>query len=943
MSEHDAKLWKDLGLDNFDGGFENYSFDDEFQEDKESRSPTLKLASSIGGSLFKVGKSVIGGASKMIASKVIQSLPETESIIDSTSNVINDLEELRDKTRESARPFMNTMARVGKKMLGQAGKVVPTSIEEKLQAKLEELEEATEEYKGIDEKEEKRIAREKLSAQILAEVFSSQAKERIEDKKTEAVKAAIDSKITTARFNKNIEVLDDIRNNSYFQTSFLRNTMTSYMRKDLELKYKQFYLAEDTLGTLVNMAKMQEERLDAIIHNSSLPDSQKIYLTELIKRQMKEKTVSGISTKLSDLISNSVKGLYENTIKPFMDSSAQALNAIGMASDLAGSMGGSGVKDTVIGGGMDLLGSTESNRIWNKVMGKVDESDFKDIDRASKLLKRYTKRQLRDLYNGRDDTLIHKLPFGEEIADAIRFKLPDMYNRRTVVETKDLNQYNEAGNLTNRTIETIEEIIPGYLAKMNAHLETIATGKPAEERIWDTQKKDFVTMSAASAKINKAMYGDKALQNITALQSISKLKAMNGKADYLYDGALDRRFSEDHVLQKNVYLLACNLANSTNIHEIDRNAVEALRIISEMGDAGQFSEYVTSFAADAFGYNIHDEAKVQTAAFLYNTFVYRDGSLNSSTIGEFNDLIDDLATQYASGRAQAESFSKLGFGRVLNNFGARDIRGNLNLGGEASLRHINRHVNADNIAKASDDFDEIYIRVLDKDHPESEYVMLGDPRANKYLKRRDSLTLEDIRKIELKNRQIEKKWREEDSVKPSKRTVGDMLKHPIKTISNARNFYEDKLADVIAGVLKKVSASATNMSAFGIKGKPSRADAVRSILGDVKGRTLFGVDTSDDYSFGFKELKGINSGAIEEFRNRMLANNPSLKFLRAIDNDAWKLIKQEIDSANERIDDLPKGKDKADRTAAIKRDADERINDIINNCMSEELDGTVHN
>ena len=125
------------------------------------------------------------------------------------------------------------------------------------------------------------------------------------------------------------------------------------------------------------MAKMQEERLDAIIHNSSLPDSQKVYLTELIKRQMKEKTVSGISTKLSDIISNSVKGLYENTIKPFMDSSAQALNAIGMASDLAGSMGGSGVKDTVIGGGMDLLGSTESNRIWNKVMGKVDESDFK--------------------------------------------------------------------------------------------------------------------------------------------------------------------------------------------------------------------------------------------------------------------------------------------------------------------------------------------------------------------------------------------------------------------------------------------------------------------------------------------------------------------------------------------------------------------------------------
>ena len=736
MSKKDEELWKDLGLDNFDGDFENYNFDGDFQDDKESRSPTLKLASTIGGSLFKVGKSVIGGASKTIASKIVQALPETESIIDSAGNVINDLEELKDKTRESARPFMNTMARVGKKMLGQAGNVVPTSIEEKLQAKLKELEEATEEYRGLDEKEEKRLAREKLSAQILTEVFSSQAKERIEDKKTEAVKAAIDSRITTARFNKNIEVLDDIRSNSYFQTSFLRNTMTSYMRKDLELKYKQFYLAEDTLGTLVNMAKMQEERLDAIIHNSSLPDSQKVYMTEIIRRQMKEKTLGSISTKLSDIISNSVKGLFENTIKPFLDSSAQALSAIGMASDLTSSMGGgSGFKDTAIAGSMDLLSSAESNRIWNKVMnGKVSELEFKDIDRSSKLLKRYTKRQLRDLYDGKDNTLIHKLPFGEELADIIRTKLPDMYGRRTVVETKDLNQYNDASNLTNRTIETIEDIIPGYLAKMNAHLETLATGRPAEERIWDTQRKDFVTMSTASAKISKAMFGDKASQNITALQSIGKLKAMNGKADYLYNGALDRRFSEDHVLQKNVYLLACNLANSTNIHEIDRNAVEALRIISEMRDAGSFEDYVTKFAADAFGYNIHDEAKVQTAAFLYSTFVYKDGSLNSSTIGEFNDLIDDLATQYASGRAQAESFSKLGFGRVLNNFGARDIRGNLNLGGEASLRHINRHVNADNIAKASDDFDEVYIRVLDRNHRESDYVMLNDPRANKYLK-----------------------------------------------------------------------------------------------------------------------------------------------------------------------------------------------------------------
>ena len=43
MSKKDEELWKDLGLDNFDGDFENYSFDDDFQEDKESRSPTLKL------------------------------------------------------------------------------------------------------------------------------------------------------------------------------------------------------------------------------------------------------------------------------------------------------------------------------------------------------------------------------------------------------------------------------------------------------------------------------------------------------------------------------------------------------------------------------------------------------------------------------------------------------------------------------------------------------------------------------------------------------------------------------------------------------------------------------------------------------------------------------------------------------------------------------------
>ena len=935
MNKQDEKMWKDLGLDNFDGGFENYSFDDEFQENKESRTPTLHLASRIGGSLFKVGKSVVGGAAKSISSKVLQSLPETESIVSSTDDVLNDLEELRDKTRESARPFMNTMARVGRKMLGQASNVVPTSIEEKLQAKLKELEEATEEYRGIDEKEEKRLAREKLSAQILAEVFNSQAEERIEDKKTAAVKEAIDSKLTTARFNKNIEVLDDIRSNSYFQTSFLRTTMASYMKKDLELKYKQFYLAEDTLGTLVNMAKMQEERLDAIIHNSSLPDSQKVYMTEIIKRQMKEKTLGNISTKLSDIISSSIKGLFDNTIKPFLDSSAQALNAVGLASDLTSAMGGGGVKDTAIAGGMDLLTSVESNRIWNKVMnGKVTESEFKDIDRAAKLLKRYTKRQLRDLYDGKDDTIIHKLPGGEALADAIRHKLPDIYNRRTVVETKDLNQYNEASNLTNRTIETIEDIIPGYLAKMNAHLETIATGKPAEERIWDTQRKDFVTMSAATAKINKAMFGDSASQNLTALQSIAKLRAMNDRADYLYNGELGRRFAEDHVLQKNVYLLACNLANSTNIHEIDRNAVNALGIIAGMRDAGAFNDYVTNFAADAFGYNIHDEAKVQTAAFLYSTFVYKDGSLNNTTIGEFNDLIDDLATQYASGRAQAASFSKLGFGRVLNNFGTRDIRGNLNVGGDASLRHINRHVNADNIASATSDIEDTYIRVLDINHRESDYDM-SDPRSNRFLKRRDSLTPQQIKQIEKKNEYIRKQWAKADAVDTSSKSIGDKLKHPFKTVLNARNFYEDKLADVLASVLSKVSNSASSMSAFGIKGKTSKADAVRSILDDRRGRTLFGIDTTDDYSFGFKELKGLNSGAIEEFRNRMLANNPSLKFLRAIDDNAWKLIKQEIDSANERINDLPKGKDKADRTAAIKRDADERINEIINNCVTD--------
>ena len=91
------------------------------------------------------------------------------------------------------------------------------------------------------------------------------------------------------------------------------------MKKSLELKYRHFYLAQDTLEALKLTTKSMEERLDAIKHNTALPEAQKIYLSERIKNIGKEKISNKISEYASGIFSNIYKKAMEDYVKPVLE------------------------------------------------------------------------------------------------------------------------------------------------------------------------------------------------------------------------------------------------------------------------------------------------------------------------------------------------------------------------------------------------------------------------------------------------------------------------------------------------------------------------------------------------------------------------------------------------------------------------------------------------
>lgn len=557
--------FKELGLielDDLESDLGDLDVDTTAIDSNKERAPATKLG-VVTSDLKKVGKSAALGAAAGVATKIKKEFPEVEDAAKFTSDTLSSALNFRDEVLKDIAPTLNQTKQVTKQLLRYADGLLPKSWMEKLDRRLESQHEET--YRALS----KTDARNQQMSEDLANIFKTQESRSAEEARQHAVERIIDQKVSTSRHLETTSVLGEIRNQAFFNTNFIRGPLTAYLKKSLELKYRSLYIAEDTLEVLRITSQMTEKKLDAIRHNTSLPDAQKIHLLEVASQQAKQRMIGGVQDTFRNFIGRSLNNLKENVIKPgveqlgsmndmitgLMDALAMEEEVVGKKTDIKRSVVG---KISGFAGG--VLGNIGARKLLNKLPPKVRRA----INDAAAKGPRSLMLFLDKLRRG-------EIKFGmsEEVSSILSTFMEEVDRSAGSFDIESAIHPKAAGLISKKFVATVEEVIPGYLSMQTKLLHKIAYGNDTDRLIWDFNKSKFVAESSRIEEIKAEVFGSRD-SRLSLLQG--NIKAVREFATQR--GKIVTASVED--VAKEISLFIQNLASSKQFDDLNINELKAV-------------------------------------------------------------------------------------------------------------------------------------------------------------------------------------------------------------------------------------------------------------------------------------------------------------------------------------------------------------------------------
>lgn len=499
----DAKFDTDMDsmLDRYDSGIGDF-FEEDIKGADKDRGPVGRALHSISSNISKAGESIASGAAEGIHREINKSMPELGKTWDTAKEISNEAANIRDAVKEKVGPLWTetkrAMRTLGNKLSGQ----LPFGLDKKILA-----------LAGEEEHQERQLSvaeqRNQAISNNLNEIFKLQEQKSMEQQKDAMLNRLVDRRISAKHHQEEAGLLSTIANQTLFHTNFTKNIFTAYMKKDLELKYKSFYVAADSLDVLKAGMSSIEKRLDAVVKNTALPDADKIYLTERVKGTMKQQLADRLGGGIQALISNVSKNIKEKLLGN-LDMASMAISGIGMFGDMLqgegedsfgdDSMTIKGMIRSAIGSGIGAFGGQKLVKLIKDKLPKGALTHLTTALRGGG--KEGLATLLAEAKRGRFGSNVD-LPW---VVRWLLEQVPDDLLGGSKVYNSTYNNIEAGGKVTNRTIATIEEIIPGYLRMQTKFLEMMATGKKegeVEEQWYDFKTQGFMKAGALKDRYDK--------------------------------------------------------------------------------------------------------------------------------------------------------------------------------------------------------------------------------------------------------------------------------------------------------------------------------------------------------------------------------------------------------------------------------------------------------
>lgn len=647
MAKQKLKLKLD-GSSSLDQAFDLPDFDFEVKPPKDDRKPATAIPKAVMRGTIK------GLEDTSFVNRVVRTtLPP----------VFGEVDDLRKQARQGVRTLYNSAAKEIKPAMNDLArsidKVVPEELK-RLKKGIQKIKEWTSETKYKSDYDEDQQREANIALEI-GQVFKStlMQKDRVDQDRIAQDRAQrkIESVLTSHHNDRQLALLNDISRNTDISTQYTINVNARFQESLLKVQYKSYYMLSDMLVQMkaTNAETMTE--LKAITKNTGLPEFVKLRKSEAFQEQLRNRFISDLNTGLFGGREGFAKGFFERAGRKIRDKSAElastfsssalALNMSAQDDDPFGPKKSMGEKLAQQGGeaGIQMLAMYGGNKVNHMLRKNAKLGKFvKDAEYGVKNIPQGMK-QFGNKIDYTDNILMRLsralVQAGMGPTGPIgKLQVDQVYSG----DPNDPNTLRSASQFSRQNSKSLNEIIPGYLARIFREIQVLRTGDTnIGLTTYDYNKNKFLDSKNVAKSALKSILGD---NNKEAHQE--KIKELFGDLDK--DGQLSEE--ERDTLVK--FLTSENFKGNMMSQERLTNA----RIYSK---SGLDEKTADKFAGIFDSYYSSSEAGSLQAKEKRNSLNNRLNSLGS----EFNDsraMIQELINM-----GQYETVRQLGLINEKNN------------------------------------------------------------------------------------------------------------------------------------------------------------------------------------------------------------------------------------------------------------------------------------
>lgn len=522
------------------------------------------------------------GAMKGVREQLRKSFPKSASLVDEVTGTVDDFKKLKEDVSSELSPAVNTLRQIALRVMPVAENVVPKSWYNKVRTKLQEgllpPEESAERREEAYRSDTIRTSLESIfqgNLGIQQQLMQKQESDRL-----------VDRRLSHVRFKASIQEMSKIQAGVGTISNFLTGSYTGYLKKSLELKYQSLFVMRDIHKAVVTIAKVTENRLEEIKHNTSLPEIAKLSnSTQTGPRTGAMASMNGARAKsYSEFVGSFRNTFMENIRKGVMTNvkafTRQYLPMLDMSSSMMDMMGIDkwsplSIATFLLGQGGYWL----AKRKTNQALGRNEWLTDLVEGRSEFMKERITNRIQKWGAQNRNHPLLGWLAQ----------QLPQ-YNRQSIRNSM-LEGANEAVPFDNTTRQTIVEVLPRHLERIGNFTEALyqklAPDVPLNKMTFNIYQRKLTSIKEAREDLFSREMGSEKDRSDAMDRSLGTLKGIlvsnqgNRKS-------FDEKMTFTDLFNKHKNNIKRFLINSANRAEFfDPNAIKAY-----VDSQGADSEYI---------------------------------------------------------------------------------------------------------------------------------------------------------------------------------------------------------------------------------------------------------------------------------------------------------------------------------------------------------------